>query len=142
MLQFWDARAALTAEQARERLTEVVCLMRSDGELRGVSSAYQADVPLVGGRRFWIYRNLLDAVVAAHGPELIRATFAALEAEFDRSPAAPIGLCVLIADDPVQRRRRPEAEWSDPRMIYAGYLPDRRQVRIAYFDGADITRRS
>jgi hypothetical protein len=142
VLGFWVGRGALDPEQAKVRLPEVVCLLRLDGELHGVSSAYEADVPLIGGRRFWIYRNLLDDAVAAHGPELIRATFAALEAEFDRSPAAPVGLCVLVADDPVERRRRPEVEWSDPRMIYAGYLSDRRQVRIAYFDGADITRRS
>jgi hypothetical protein len=141
VLGFWEARGALDPEQASGRLPEVACLLRLDGELRGVSSAYEADVPLIGGRRFWIYRNLLDDEVAAHGPEMIRATFAALEAEFDGSAAAAIGLCVLLPDDVAERRRRPEAEWSDPRMIYAGYLPDRRQVRIAYFDGADINRR-
>ena len=114
-------------------------MLRSDGVLAGVSSAHAAEVALIGGRRFWIYRNLLDDSVGEHWYEMIRATFYALQDRFDRSPGSPIGLCVLIAD-PDQRRSRPEAEWPDPRMIYAGYLRDGRQVRIGYFDDAEITR--
>ncbi len=137
VLGFWARRGALTDAEARRRLPEVVCLMRLDGEPAGVSSVYPADVPLIGGRRFWIYRNLLDDAVAGEGLAMIRATFRALELEFDRRPESPIGLCALLDAD--ARRRLPhEAEWPDPRMIYAGYLADGRQVRIAYFEGANI----
>ncbi len=139
VLGFWAQRAALTGVQAQRRLPEVVCLLRLDGALAGVSSVHPADVPLIAGRRFWIYRNLLPGAAAEQSPAMIRATFNALEAEFDGARGSPIGLCVLLAD-PEERRRRPEAEWSDPRTIYAGYLPDGRQVRIAYFEDADITR--
>jgi hypothetical protein len=139
VLAFWAAQSALPDTEAERRLPEVVCLLRLDGALAGVSSVQAADVALIGGRRFWIYRHLLAAAAADRMPELIRATFNALEAEFDGSRGSPIGLCVLIGD-PEERRRRPEAEWSDPRMIYAGYLGDGRQVRIAYFEHAEITR--
>ena len=70
---------------------------------------------------------------------MISAAYTALDSEFDREPGSPIGLCVLIAD-PEERRRRPEAEWSEHRMIYVGYLADGRQVRVAYFTDADISR--
>lgn len=63
--------------------------------------------------------------------DLIRATFDALDAEHQTDSDEPVGLCVLLDDE--QRRFRPQAEWRDPRMIYAGYLRDGRQVRIAYF---------
>jgi hypothetical protein len=136
LLSFWFERRALSGLEARRRLPEVVCMLRRDGGLVGTSSAYAANVALIGNRRFWVFRSLLDAVAAPHLPDMIRATFKALEAEFDGSPGAPIGLCVLAGPD--ERNHRPEAEWADPRMTYAGYLPEALQVRIAYFEGAVI----
>jgi hypothetical protein len=115
----------------------VVCLLRRDGALVGASSVYEFDVALIGGRRFWIYRSLLDEAVADQGPNMIRATFTALQDESGGSPEAPIGLCLLLSPDEL-RLRSAEAVWPDPRMIYAGYLGDGRQVRLAYFENAVI----
>jgi hypothetical protein len=137
LLSFWLERRALTGLEARRRLPEVVCMMRLDGAVVGSSSTYASNVALVGGRRFWIHRQVLDQAVAEHAPAMIRATFNALAAEFDGTSGAPVGLCVLAGPD--LRRQRPEAEWTDPRMLYAGYLPEGLQVRIAYFDRAVIT---
>lgn len=140
VLEFWAASGALSRSDARERLTEVVCVLRdADGAVAGVCSVYAADVALIGDRRFWVFRSLLPGAAVDHVPAMISATFAALAAEFDEAPGSPIGLCVLLAGA-AERRRRPEAEWPDPRMIYAGYLDDGRQVRIAYFDRASIGR--
>jgi hypothetical protein len=133
---FWFARGALSGAEAQRRLPEVVCVLRRDGALAGSCSVYSADVALIGGRRFWIFRSLLDDDVADQAPEMIRATFEVLDAEFDGSPGSPIGLCVPTG--PEERRRRPRAEWAGPRMIYAGYLPEGLQARIGYFDGALI----
>jgi hypothetical protein len=138
LLSFWRRRRALPEAEARGRLTEVVCLLRRRREVVGTSSVYAAQLDLVGGRRFWTYRSLLDAALADHAPDMIRATFTALQAGFDPTAEAPIGLCVLIAD-PEERRRRPEATWSSPHAVYAGYLQDGRQVRLAYFKGATIS---
>jgi hypothetical protein len=137
LLEFWAAQGALSEDEAHRRLPEVICVLRRDGAIAGVSSAYPANVELIGGRRFWIYRNLLPGSASEEWPEMIRATFEALESEYAGAPGSPIGLCVLIAD-PAERRRCPEAEWSNPPMLYAGYLQDGRQVRIAYFNGATI----
>jgi hypothetical protein len=129
VLAFWRERAGFVGEQAEQRLDQVVCLLRRDGgAIVGVSSAFPASVDLVGGRRFWIFRSLLAEDSAGEHGALITATFNALDAD---GSGGPEGLCVLL--DEAERRRRPEAEWTDPRLIYAGYLPDGRQVRIAYF---------
>jgi hypothetical protein len=139
ILAYWAERDALSGEEARRRLAEVVCVLRTGGRIAGVSSAYPAEVALIGNRRLWIYRSLLDDEAAEAWHEMIRCTYNALAAEYDQSRGAAIGLCVLLATAE-ERRRRPEVEWSDPRMIYAGYLRDGRQARIAYFEEADITR--
>lgn len=139
LLAFWAQRRALDTAQAHQRLPEVVCILRRNGAVAGASSVYAAALPLIGGRRFWIYRSLLDTEVSNLGTAMIAATFAALDAEFDGSSRSPIGLCLLLAD-PRERRRRSEAEWEEPPMIYAGYLADGRQVRIGYFRDALITQ--
>jgi hypothetical protein len=138
ILAFWTERNALTGDEARRRLSEVVCVLRDQGRVAGIASAYPAEVALVGGRRFFIYRSLLDGEAASAWHELIRCTYNALAPEYDGSPGIPIGLCVLLST-PEERQRRPALEWSDPRTIYAGYLRDGRQARIAYFENADIT---
>jgi hypothetical protein len=136
VLRFWSDRHALAEEEAKRRLPEVVCLLRGGDEILGVSSVYATEVPLIDGRRFWIYRSLLDSAALDSAPAMVRSTFRALEDEFDAAPSSPLGVCLLLGPD--ERRRRPEAEWSDPRILYAGYLADGRQVRIGYFAGAII----
>lgn len=127
VLAFWRDRAGFTGPPAEQRLPQVVCLARREDRLVGVSSVYPDTVDLVGGRRFWIFRSLVAEDAAGEHDALVTATFHALDGE---GGGGPEGLCVLLDED--QRRRRPEAEWADPRLIYAGYV-DGRQVRIAYF---------
>jgi hypothetical protein len=138
VLAFWAAHGGPSGDAAQRRLPEAVCALRCGGELAGVSSVHAAEVALIGGRRFWIYESCLAVAAGDQWVALMRATFNALEAKFDGERGAPIGLCALLTES--ERRLAPaEAEWSDPRTIYAGYLGDGRQVRIAYFEGAEIT---
>jgi hypothetical protein len=137
LLSFWRRRRALSEPEAQRRLPEVVCVLRRDGAVVGASSVYESDVALIGNRRFWVYRSLLDQAVADQGPNMARATFTALQAEFEGSSEAPIGLCLLLSREE-RRLRSAEAVWPDPRMIYAGYVGDGRQVRLAYFENALI----
>ena len=90
-------------------------------------------IPLLGGRRFWVYRGHLGL---GDPTDMIRPHFDSLAAEFDPGGDGPIGLCVLLTGDQIERR--PEAEWTDPRMFYAGYVDGKAQVRISYFEGARI----
>jgi hypothetical protein len=79
---------------------------------------------------------MLPAAYGA-GQAMLAEAFAALEREFEPGWQGPLGLCVPTAD-PEEMRARPEAEWRDPRLIYAGTGADGRQVRIGYFAGAKI----
>jgi hypothetical protein len=133
LIEFWAAQGALFGEDARRRLPEVVCVLRADGRVAGACSVRPAEVPQLGGRRLWVYRSLLAPEQADHSPELIRTAFDVLADEFDGSPEAPTGLCVLLAGAG-ERAWYPEAEPIEPRLLYAGYLDDGRQVRVAYFD--------
>jgi len=137
VLAFWEEKGALTGDAARERLRELVCVLRGDDGIVGVNSVYAEKVPLVGNRPFWVYRSLLDATAAERWIDMVRAAFEALSAKFDPEAGGPVGICVLI-DDRDLMRRHPEAEWADPRLLYAGYTRDGRQVRIGYFPGARI----
>lgn len=68
LLRFWADRGVLAGEEARRRLPEVVCLLRRDGVIASACSVYPAEVALIGHRRFWIYRSLLDEDVAGRAP--------------------------------------------------------------------------
>lgn len=138
ILSFWTANAALTGQAARQRLPEVVCVARGPGgELAGVNSVYGANLGEIANRPFWVYRSFLLPEAQAAGPEMITAAFRALEEEFDPEVEGPIGLCIAITDR-AEMKRRPEAEWQNPRIIYAGYARDGAQLRIGYFQGARI----
>lgn len=138
LVRFWSERGALSEPAARQRLAEVVCVLRdSDGEVAGVNSVYADRVELIGGRRFWIYRSFLRPDHRECGPEMIDAAFEALDEEFQATNEGPVGVCVLIADRE-EMRRRPEAVWPGVGFIYAGYTRGGAQARIAYFEGATI----
>jgi hypothetical protein len=138
LVTFWAREGVLDEATARERLPDVVCVLRSaDGAVAGVNSVYAADVPPIG-RTFWIYRSTLAPEAhSAAAPAMVHSAFNALQSEFDPSASGPVGLCVLV-EDREEIERRPEAQWLWPWLMYAGYLGDGRQVRIRYFDAALI----
>ena len=139
LLDFWAGQGVLAGDAARARLPEIVCVVRNDDEaIVGSSSAYDARLPLIGNRRLWVFRRLLDpGVPAAVEPALINATFDALDEERRQAPHAPAGLCVLVTDRAVMRQL-PEAVWPATKLLYAGYLPDGSQVRLRWFEEASI----
>jgi len=97
---FWLQRGLLASEAARDRLGQVVCVLRGpEGEVLGVNSADAASVPMVGGRLFWNYRAAL--VERAGGEEffaMLGACFDALAEEFAAAALGPVGVCLLVAD--------------------------------------------
>jgi hypothetical protein len=138
VLAFWSEHGVLSEAKAAQRLGEVVCVLRdSAGVVVGVNSAYESRIPLFGDRRLWIYRMLLPGEAADSYMPMLAAAHGALESEFDPEGDDPLGLCLFVADAEVMRRH-PEAIWPDGGMIHAGYLPDGRQIRIGYFEGARV----
>jgi hypothetical protein len=138
ILNFWAAQGALEGDEALRRLAEVVCVALDDaGELVAVNSVYGEDVPMIGGRRFWIYRCLLAEDSAELWSAMAKAAFGALAAEFEPSKPGPVGLYVMVTDR-AEMERRPEVLWPETELMFAGYLEDDTQVRIRYFEGAMI----
>ena len=138
VLRFWAEHGSFEGVAARERLAEVVCvLLGASGEVAGVNSVYAEAVPLISGRRFYVYRTLLLPEVADARDAMIAATFGALDEEFDPAADGPIGLCVPVSDR-AEMERRPEPIWPELELMHAGYLPDGAQARIRYFWGAAI----
>jgi hypothetical protein len=127
----WSGHQGPTGPDADRRLREVVCVVRDGTEVVGASSVYAAAVAPLGGRRLWVMRHLLLDTAGESTLALIRETFRALDRE-PHPEAQTIGLAVPL--DREARRWLPrEAQWDDPRAVHAGFLPDGRQLRLAYF---------
>jgi hypothetical protein len=137
ILGFLTRQAGLNDDAARRWLSEAVCMALDGGEVVGVSSVRPAGLQLVGGRRFWIYRSFLAQDSDELWNLIFSKAFEALAEESDEGGAGCVGVCALVADRALMSRR-PEAVWADTELVFAGYLPDGRQIRIRYFPGAVI----
>jgi hypothetical protein len=93
----------------------------------------EEEAPLVG-RRFWVYRGSLAGDL---GAPRFNTAFDDLQKDFQPGGAGPLGLCVIVVDR-AEMADRPEAVWPDTELLFAGYTPDDRQVRVRYFWGAKI----
>jgi hypothetical protein len=133
LLRFWEANADISADAARERLGQVLCVLRDPGgDLAGVCSAFEEVVNLIGGRRFMVYRSLLLPEAMEDWEAMLGAGFDVLDREYDPTGTGPGGMCVAISD-PAEIAKRPEAVWPQTTMIYAGRLADGTHLRIRYF---------
>jgi hypothetical protein len=104
-------------------------------ETPGGQKIEERALPLLGGRRFWMYRA--DQLPGhPEGDELFNAAFERLDAEHQRDRSGPIGLCVAISD-PELISRRPEAIWPETKLTFAG-IQDLTQLRIRYFYDATV----
>jgi len=115
-------------------------------ELADGQKVEERALPLIGGRRFWVY----DAGVlpgTGEGDELFNVAFAQLDAGYRADRSGPIGLCVPISD-PELMRRHPAAVWPETELLYAGAQQEAAtlaessaastQLRIRYFYDATI----
>lgn len=131
-----DGDAAALGQLGLTGVDVVLVGVRADGEVAAAAAVQPTEVALVGGQLLTLYAGLPADLPARDADALLSATYRLLDDAFDPQDAdAPIGLCLLI-EDRAEMRRRPQAHWEDPPMLYVGYLGDRRQVRVAYFDGA------
>jgi hypothetical protein len=138
LLAFWSEHGVLEGGAASERLEEVVCLLLDEsGVIVGVNSVYEEALPLIGGRRFWIYRAYLPSDGGEDPALMLNTAFEALDAEYRADRSGPVGLCVLVSD-PEEMRRQPEAIWPETQLLYGGTMPDGHQLRLRYFDDAII----
>jgi hypothetical protein len=123
----------MSASEAR-----IESLRDERGQVIGHSSITDEPVPLLGNRRLWVYHSHFTADPGSTMKiALANEAHRALNREFVERGEGPIGLCLLV-DDGALIRDNPHAIWPGTSFMYAGYLDDGRQVRVAYFEGARI----
>ena len=130
---FWSRHAALGAEEVERRLPLVAGLVLDEHDaVAGTCSVVDTAVPLVGDRRFWLYRRLLGPdVPEGVDDELFLEVFRALDDDHEPGADRPIGVCVVD-------RPRAEAVLPGTELLLAGYTKADEQVRLRYFEGARI----
>lgn len=100
------------------------------------ASVEAAPVPLIGNRRFWVYRDRIEAPAPAGSRmALLAAAFEALATEF--ADGGPLGVFATFGDRE-WLAEHPEAVWPESGFVYGGYGLDGLQVRVRYFEGARI----
>jgi hypothetical protein len=105
-------------------------------ELASGQSVEEQALPLIGGRRFWVYRaDPSPWDPEGEGP--FNSAFETLQSTFLADRSGPPGVCVAVPD-PEAVRARPEARWEATNLWYAGTGPDGTQLRIRYFREATI----
>lgn len=139
LVEFWSQHGALTGAAARQRLAEVVSVLRDEeGVVAGANSVFPDRVEVTGGRRFWIYRSFIRPdLKEAEWARMLELAHTALNEEFRATGEGPIGICVPMADAE-ERARHPEAAWADSPFIYGGRGKDGAPLYLGYFDGATI----
>src|SRR3954454_3732990 len=137
ILALWAAHGALEGEEARQRLSEIICVaLGADGEVIGINSARAEELPPVR-RRFWRYRSFIPDGGEELGTAMFKTAFDALAEGFDPDGLEPVGVAVVVTDRD-EMERRTDAIWPDEELFYAGYLPDGAQLRLRYFWNAKI----
>ena len=139
VLAFWSEHAALDGDTARARLPRVISVLRDpSGGIAASSSAVDGAVARIGGRRFWIYRCLAPSEAARDAIEpMLTAVWPQLSGRAGTGGAAPIGICFPVGD-PELIAVRDEAVWPETGMLFAGWSRRGEQLRVRYFDGAEI----
>jgi hypothetical protein len=115
-------------------------------ELSGGQKIEERGLPLIGGRRFWVYEDDPPAG-DPEGSPLFNAAYEELDARYREDRSGPIGLCVPVSDTEAMRRH-PEAVWPETELLYAGTQREAAsladtgssgaQLRIRYFYDATI----
>jgi hypothetical protein len=145
LLAFWHRHKALTQQQDRRHLPEVLAVLRdADDRIVGANAVRSARVPRLANQPFHLYRCLLDAR-ASHPDDwmaLLEEGCDALDNLVVNHGSCPeLGLLVQI-EQPELQRAWPAAIWSSTSLVYAGYTDCGDQMRLRYYPGARIVAES
>lgn len=134
ILDFWAGHDAAGA-----RLEDVVCVVRDhDGAVVATSTAVDAPVAELGGRRFWVYRCLAPSAVARAAAEpMLLAARAHLSERLGADGRLPAGICFPVSDRELIAAHG-EAVWEASEMAFAGWSAAGEQLRVCLFEPEDV----
>jgi hypothetical protein len=121
---------------AGERAEGKICSAVDDSGRTVATGSVRRETAPPLGRPVWIFQTDLadDSDDLSRG--MFVAAFDALEEEFKARGDGPLGVCRLITDE-VEMAKRPEALWTEERLIFAGYA-EGSQVRVRWFWDATV----
>lgn len=141
LIEFWTGMGALTEVQGRQRLPQVLSVLRdAEGNIAGVNSALMGRVAPLGNQAFDTYRSLLapSADLPANRVALIQKAWQLLSSSREAGEReASLGMLVLVPDPAVQRAY-PAAVWPQTGLMHAGYTPEGVQMRVRYYEGVRL----
>ncbi|WP_424963264.1 hypothetical protein [Ekhidna sp.] len=140
VINFWTSEKALSEEQAKQRVDQIVLVARGEqDQIIGVSTMVKRLYEPIG-KTFWVFRAFVAEKYRQQGVvlQLISSAKEELNARFyDGKDPEVIGI-LLKVQSPILMKHFPQATWPRTQFHYVG-TEDGCHMRISYFDGAKIT---
>ncbi|MEP0985416.1 hypothetical protein [Ekhidna sp.] len=139
VIDFWVAEGALTSEQARNRIAELVLLARGeDRAIIGVSTVIKRLYEPIG-KTFWVFRAFVGAKHRQQGVvlNLVMEAKKHLNDRFKKGHDPEVIGILLKVQSSILMKHFPQATWPRTQFHYVG-VEDGCHMRISYFDGAEI----
>ncbi|HKI47973.1 MAG TPA: GNAT family N-acetyltransferase [Desulfobacteria bacterium] len=141
IVRFWAGTTALTIQaEALERAEEVVFVVRNlSRKIVGVCTAKKIFSERLNNHVYF-YRTMIDPGYRRHGLaiDLLIKTRDFLEGQFKQEvERESIGILLTLENEDLNRTFR-KAVWPRTGFIFIGYNRNGHQVRIYYFEGAEI----
>ena len=140
IVDFWIAKGALRSrEMALKRVDQVVLLVRYQGTIAAVSTAFRKRHERVG-HDFYNFRCFVEKGhrQSVLGMALLLSVRDYLNARFvSGEDTSAVGLQVEIENEKIKRLRN-QGLWPKSGLMYMGKNERGDHVRICYFDGARI----
>lgn len=141
IVSFWMGEGALSLEHAQARVNEVSYVARHGGDIVGVCTIkplYIESMQLT----FYNCRSFVSPGHRSHSvmKHLFFATYDHLNAAYDPGcqPAMPVGIFLDI-ENPLLKQRKGAVWTEDRNLTFIGVKPNGNHIRIAYFDGAQLS---
>jgi hypothetical protein len=141
LLGFWrEHNAILDEDLARRRAAQAVCVVRDeDGVLRGVTTAVVKVLPRLRQPMYY-YRMFFSPGLRGHQqflPAFRRAKDILQEYNASLERPESLGLLIEIENDKIATAY-PHAHEPAFGATFIGYSPRGLQLRVSYFDGAEL----
>ncbi|MEQ8245916.1 hypothetical protein [Fulvivirga sp.] len=138
-IKFWQRLFSSAGFDVNERAKEVVCQIKLDQEIIGLSTAKEIEVPNLNNNKFFSFRMLIDPEYRIPGlsDKLIAESFKFLEGLYVSGKSNCVGIITLI-ENPQLIKTRKELVYPTSKLVLAGYTKKGKQIRLRYFKGAMI----
>lgn len=140
VIHLWTHSAGLTAEQARQRLQELVLVVRNaTGKVIGVATAGKTYFQQIQNY-VYAYRCFIEpeARIPALDTQMIVRTKDFLQKKSEHETEnRSVGILTIVQNEVIKQNWK-QAIWLGADMIYVGNTPEGHHIRIGYFKNAII----